>query len=200
MYQMAATQLELTRKRRDKNQPIMHKHKVKEGDLVLIHDHVAKSFAPKYKENFRIVKFLGKNQLQVKETMTGKLQYVHITDVKKASMIDRVADQLPDYSSFGRAAKLQLNPANILSLVWKLPVDVNALTFQANKQVRNHITASNFQLLQAFSILTEYYYSSYILNLLTNFEISVQVQCVEVTIVNIQCIHSILQHIDQRKN
>ena len=93
-------------KRRDKNQPIMHQHKVKEGDLVLIHDRVAKTFAPKYKENFRIVKFLGKNQLQLKQTMTEKLQHVHITDVKKASMINRVADQLPDYSSFGRAAKL----------------------------------------------------------------------------------------------
>ena len=84
----------------------MHHHKVKEGNLALIHDRVTKTFAPKYKENFRIVKFLGKNQLQVKQTMTGKLQHVHITDVKKASMINRVADQLPDYSSFGRAAKL----------------------------------------------------------------------------------------------
>ena len=56
--------------------------------------------------------------------MTGKLQHVHITDVKEAGMIDRVADQLPDYSPFGRAAKLQLNPANIANLDWKLPVEL----------------------------------------------------------------------------
>ena len=103
----------------------MHEHKAKAGDLVLICDCVAKTFAPKYKENFRIVKFLGKNQLQVKQTMTGKLH----------------------------AAQLQLNPANIPNFDWKLPIDVNALTFQAKEQVRNCIRASNFQVLPALSIL-----------------------------------------------
>ena len=45
--------------------------KLKEGDLVLIKDHTAKAFQPRYVGNYRIVSFKG-NQVEVCKTEGGK--------------------------------------------------------------------------------------------------------------------------------
>ena len=53
MYQLVATNLKYARKSR---QPKIYvEPKLKERDLVLIKDHTAKAFQPRFKGNFRVV-------------------------------------------------------------------------------------------------------------------------------------------------
>ena len=52
--------------------------KLKEGDLVLIKDHTAKAFQPRFKGNFRVVTQRG-NQVEVKPTEGGELSKFHVT-------------------------------------------------------------------------------------------------------------------------
>ena len=40
-------------------------HGILVGDLVLMKDHTAKSFEPKYKEDYRVVQIYGTNALQI---------------------------------------------------------------------------------------------------------------------------------------
>ena len=47
------------------------------GDLVLVRDHASKTFMPKYKVDFRIVRILG-NKVEVKDNH-GKLSFYHIS-------------------------------------------------------------------------------------------------------------------------
>ena len=114
--QMVATQIDFARRRRGKDGPILHDHKVKKNDSVMIRNRTSGAFGPNYKENYRIVKFLGKNQLQVVNTVNGRTMQVPISDVKKLDNMDKVCDQLPNYKEFGRAVKLWLNPNNIKDL------------------------------------------------------------------------------------
>ena len=63
MYQLVATNLKYAR---EKRQPKMYvEPKLKEGDLVLLKDHTAKAFQPRFKGNFRVVTQRG-NQVEVK--------------------------------------------------------------------------------------------------------------------------------------
>ena len=79
--------------------------KLKEGDLVLIKDHTAKAFQPRYVGNYRIVSFKG-NQVEVCKTEGGNTTWVHLTDVKYILPVDNVITKLPDYQSFGRKTKV----------------------------------------------------------------------------------------------
>ena len=93
--------------------------KLKEGDLVLIKDHTAKSFQPHYVGNYRIVSFKG-NQVEVHKTEGGNTTWVHLTDVKYILPVDNIITKLSDYQSFGRKSKLRLNPDRIPNLHWNL--------------------------------------------------------------------------------
>ena len=53
--------------------------KLKEGDLVLIKDHTAKAFQPRYVGNYRIVSFKG-NQVEVCKIEGGNTTWVHLTE------------------------------------------------------------------------------------------------------------------------
>ena len=69
MYQMVAQQLMNSREcyvKSNKYNKIPN-HGILVGDLVLVKDHTAKSFAPKYKEDFRVVQIYGTNALQVSD-------------------------------------------------------------------------------------------------------------------------------------
>ena len=72
--------------------------------LVLVKDHTAKSFVPKYKEDFQVVQVYGTNALQVSDKQ-GRLHNVHITDVRKINMTEKVAKQLKEVYNKGRTAK-----------------------------------------------------------------------------------------------
>ena len=98
--------------------------KLKEGDLVLIKDHTAKAFQPRYVGNYRIVSFKG-NQVEIHKTEGGNTTWVHLTDVKYILPVDNVINKLPDYQSFGRKTKLRLNPDRIPNLHWNLSTTLN---------------------------------------------------------------------------
>ena len=84
MYQMVEQQLMNSRECYVKSSKYskIPNHGILVGDLVLIKDHTAKSFRPKYKEDSRVVQIYGTNALQVSDKQ-GKLHNVHITDVRK---------------------------------------------------------------------------------------------------------------------
>ena len=49
-------------------------------------------------------------------TFHNHIRTVHITDVKKTTMPEVILNAVPDYSQFGRAAKVRLNPNHIEDL------------------------------------------------------------------------------------
>ena len=56
----------------NKRQPsVIVDSKLKEGDLVLIKNHTAKAFQPRFKGNFRAIKQKG-NQVEIKPAEGGK--------------------------------------------------------------------------------------------------------------------------------
>ena len=69
MYQMVAQQLMNSRERYVKSNRYnkIPDHGILVGDLVLVKDHTAKSFEPKYKEDFWVVQVYGTNALQVSD-------------------------------------------------------------------------------------------------------------------------------------
>ena len=95
MYQMVAQQLYNSRQCyiKDNKYNKVPDYGVLVGDLVLMKDHTVKSFEPKYKEDYHVVQIYGTNALQVSDKR-GKLHNVHITDVKRVNMTEKVATQL----------------------------------------------------------------------------------------------------------
>ena len=86
------------------------------GDLVLVKDHTSKTFMPKYKTDFHIIRVLG-NKVEVKDN-NGKMSWYHISDVKKTDMVTKLICQLPDYDAFGRIGRLCFNPERVQDLGW----------------------------------------------------------------------------------
>ena len=76
----------------------------------------AKTFMPKYKVDFRIVRILG-NKVEVKDNH-GKLSFYHVSDIKKTDMITKLICQLPDHNAFGRRGRLSFDPARVKDLGW----------------------------------------------------------------------------------
>ena len=60
------------------------------GDLILIKNHTAKSFKPKYKGNYRVVK-IHSNNVEIRD-FRGNISMVHITDMKRTTLMEQVAD------------------------------------------------------------------------------------------------------------
>ena len=79
-------------------------HGILVGDLVLMKDHTANHLNPKYKEDYHVVQIYGTNALQVSDKQ-GKLHNVHITDVKRVTMTEKVATQMEEIYNKGRTAK-----------------------------------------------------------------------------------------------
>ena len=119
MYQMVAQQLYNSRQRyiKDNKYNKVPDHGILVGDLVLVKDHTAKSFEPKYKEDYRVVQIYGTNALQVSDKR-GRLHNVHITDVKRVNMTEKVATQLKEIYNKGRKAKSLIPQGLIPNLGW----------------------------------------------------------------------------------
>ena len=119
MYQMVAQQLYNSRQRyiKDNKYNKVPDHGILVGDLVLMKDHTAKSFEPKYKEDYRVVQIYGTNALQV-SNKRGKLHNVHITDVRCINMTEKVATQLEQVYNKGRMAKNLIPQGLIPDLGW----------------------------------------------------------------------------------
>ena len=69
--------------------------KLREGDLVLVKDHTAKAFQPRFKGNFRVIKQKG-NQVEIRPAEGGETTKVHVTDIKKVIPAEHISTQLPE--------------------------------------------------------------------------------------------------------
>ena len=98
--------------------------KLKEGDLVLVKDHTAKAFQPRFKGNYRVISQKG-NQVEIRPVEGGETVKFHVTNVKRMMPVDQAISQLPDYNKLGRLTKLMLNPKDIPDLDWQLAPELN---------------------------------------------------------------------------
>ena len=94
------------------------------GNMVLVKNHVAKAFDPKYIGPYRVLKVQG-NQLELRHSQTNKLRKEHVKHVKLVTPSEEIEKQLPAANTFGRGAKLRLNPANIPDLKWEEPKELD---------------------------------------------------------------------------
>ena len=119
MYQMVAQQLYNSRQHYIKENKYnkVPDHGILVGDLVLMKDHTTKLFEPKYKEDCRVIQIYGTNALQVSDKR-GKLHNVHITDVRRINMTEKVTAQLKQVYSTGRKAKNLIPQGLIPDLGW----------------------------------------------------------------------------------
>ena len=116
---MVAQQLYNSRQRyiKDNKYNKVPDHGILVGDLVLVKDHTAKSFAPRYKEDYRVVQIYGTNALEVSDKR-GKLHNVHIMDVRRINMTKKATTQLEQIYNRGRTAKNLIPPGLIPDLGW----------------------------------------------------------------------------------
>ena len=136
---------------REKRQPsLIVDSKLKEGDLVLIKNHTAKAFQPRFKGNFHVIKQKG-NQVEIKPAEGGETTRVHVTDIKKVIPADHISAQLSDYNKLGRLTKLRLNPKSIPDLDWQLASELHpSLALYKTAKISDQITATT----QATSMVT----------------------------------------------
>ena len=91
---------------------------------MLVKDHMAKAFQPRFKGNYRVISQKG-NQVEIRPAEGGETVKFHVTDVKKIIPVDQAISQLSDYNKLGRLTKLTLNPKNIPDLDWQLASELN---------------------------------------------------------------------------
>ena len=102
IYQVVAQQLLNSRERYVKKHHNQQgsESPVQAGDLILITDNTAKSFEPLYKGNYRVVKVYS-NNVEIRD-YRGNISMVHVTDVKKITLTEQVADE---YEQLGKEAR-----------------------------------------------------------------------------------------------
>ena len=118
IYQVVAQQLLNSRERYIKKhhnqQPSVPQ--LQAGDLILIKNHTAKSFEPKYKGNYRVVKIHG-NNMEIWD-FRGNISMVHVTDVKRTTLMEQVADDYEQLGKQGRFSKKCIPRGYIPDLDW----------------------------------------------------------------------------------
>ena len=105
IYQVVAQQLLNSRERYMKKHHRQQRSEssVQAGDLILIKDNTAKSFESLYKGNYRVVKVYG-NNIEIRD-YRGNISMVHITDMKKITLTEQVADEYEKLGKEGRFSK-----------------------------------------------------------------------------------------------
>ena len=116
IYQAQIHNLKLARQCVIEDQKPVPDPKINMGDLVLVRDHMSKSFMPKYKTDYCVIRVLG-NKVEVKDN-NGKMSLFHISDMKKTDMITKLICQLPDYNAFGCKGRLNFDPERVKDLEW----------------------------------------------------------------------------------
>ena len=140
IYQLVVTNLKMAREKRQPSSLV--DSKLKEGDLVLIKDHTAKVFKPRFKGSFRVIKQKG-NQVEIRLTEGGETTKVHVTDIKKVTPVEHVITHLPDYNKLGRLTKLRLNSKSIPDLDWQLASELHPnLSLYQTAKINDSVTAT----------------------------------------------------------
>ena len=108
IYQVQTDNLKLARQWVIEDQKPVPDPDIKTGDLVLVNDHTSKTFMPKYKTDFHVIRVLG-NKVELKDN-NDKMSWYYMSDVKKTDMVTKLICQLPEYYTFGRLGRLSFNP------------------------------------------------------------------------------------------
>ena len=105
IYQVVAQQLLNSREHYVKNHHNQQQSEspVQARDLILIKDDTTKSFQPLYKGNYRVVKVHG-NNVEIQD-YRGNISMIHITDVKKITLTEQVADEYEELGKQERFSK-----------------------------------------------------------------------------------------------
>ena len=82
----------------------------------MIKDNTAKSFEPLYKGNYRVVKVHG-NNVKIRD-YRGNISMAHVTDVKKITLTEQVADEYEQLGKEGRFSKKYIPGGYIPDLDW----------------------------------------------------------------------------------
>ena len=93
--------------------------KLNVDDTMMIKNHTAKPFEPKYIGDYRIIKIVG-HKVQLQPCQGGPTKEEHLDHIKYVLPADRYISVVPDYEQFGQKTNLRLNPSNIPNFQWKL--------------------------------------------------------------------------------
>ena len=80
-YQLVAQNIQMARKRNVVDEPSVILA-FQPGDLVTLRDHTAKAFDPKYKGEYRVIKYLGKTQEFLRNSKGEEAKH-HVAYLKK---------------------------------------------------------------------------------------------------------------------
>ena len=156
IYQLVVTNLKTAREKRQPS--LIVDSRLREGDLVLLKDHTAKAFQPRFKGNFCVIKQKG-NQVEIRPAEGGETTKVHVTDIKKVTPAEHISAQLPDYNKLGRLTKLRLNPKSIPDLDWQLASELHPnLSLYQTAKISDQVTATT----QATTMVTAEIVSKFI--------------------------------------
>ena len=91
---------------------------LQEGNLILIKNHTAGPFDPKYGSPSRVLKMVG-NQVGLVPATGGKSRREHRKHVKYILPAKKIISDMPEHERFGRKSKLRLAPSAISDLSWE---------------------------------------------------------------------------------
>ena len=94
-YQLMAQNVQMARKRNVMDEPSVVLA-FQPGDLVTLRDHTAKAFDPKYKGEYRVIKYLGKTQVLLKNSKGEEAKH-HVAYLKKTDPIQETVEKIPDF-------------------------------------------------------------------------------------------------------
>ena len=131
IYHLVRYNIKLAREQMLKSQRPVNKPEINIGCLVLICNYTSRSFQPRFKEDFRMIDIKG-NSIEVMNNHR-LISTFHITDVRKATLAEKV-DELPsDFRKFGRKGNLCMDPDLFKDLCWILDHDpINLMKFCDN--------------------------------------------------------------------
>ena len=129
IFELVAVNLKNARAQKDpKHFPKVTKLKI--GDTVMVKNHTAKPFEPKYVGDYRIIKLVG-HKVHLQPCQGGPVREEHLDHIKYVLPADRYISAVPDYERFSCKTNLRLNPKNIPDLQWDLTNELHTLNIGA---------------------------------------------------------------------
>ena len=125
IFMLVAVNLKNARARKDpKHFPKVTKLKI--DDTVMVRNHTAKPFEPKYVGDYWIIKLVG-NKVQLQPCQGGPIREEHLNHMKYVLPAHRYISAVPNYEWFSHKTNLRLNPKNIPDLQWDLTDELHTL-------------------------------------------------------------------------
>ena len=129
IFELVAVNLKNARAQKDpKHFPKVTKLKI--GDTVMVKNHTAKPFEPKYVGDYQIIKLVG-HKVHLQPCQGGPVREEHLDHIKYVLPADRYISAVPDYEWFSHKTNLRLNPKNIPDLQWDLTNELHTLNIGA---------------------------------------------------------------------